>query len=407
MPTFNFKDNDGIDIGNKYVTKEYVMDVYPNLIPSLASPELWTWGWNNATYGGAGQLGDGTTSNRSLPVTVGGGATWTQAAGGEFQTAGIKSDGTLWTWGHNQWGQLGTGNTTSRSSPGTTAGGGTNWKQVATGWLTMAAVKTDGTLWTWGYDGYGILGAGTLGQSRSSPGTTAGGGTNWKQVAVASYNMAAVKTDGTLWTWGIGGAGRLGTGATTDRSSPGTTAGGGTNWKQVAVGKSEGWVAAVKTDGTLWTWGTNGSGQLGTGNTTDRSSPGTTAGGGTNWKMVGCAWVNYMAGIKTDGTLWTWGDNTRGQLGTGNTTSRSSPGTTAGGGTDWKQIDNTLGNEFMHALKTDGTLWSWGYDSNFGLGSTGVNLRSSPVTVTFSKNTWKSVSMGRYHVAAIAENGDW
>jgi len=292
MPTFNFKDNDGIDIGNKYVTKEYVMDVYPNLIPAVASPDLWTWGLNTT-----GQLGDGTTTNRSSPgTTVGGAATWTQISAVNGLTAAIKSDGTLWTWGGNNFGQLGTGNTTSRSSPGTTAGGGTNWKQVSTGAITTAAVKTDGTLWTWGYDGYGFLGAGTNNTSRSSPGTTAGGGTNWKQVTIGGSMMAAIKTDGTLWSWGSNSNGKLGTGTTTDRSSPGTTAGGGTDWKFVQLNGDGSYNrGAIKTDGTLWTWGRNASGSLGTNDTADRSSPGTTAGGGTGWKQVSIGENNSAA----------------------------------------------------------------------------------------------------------------
>ena len=399
MPTFNFKDSDGIDIGNKYVTKDYVMDVYPNLVPGYASPELWTWGLNSS-----GQLGDGTTTSRSSPgTTVGGAATWIQISAGPTRSGGVKSDGTLWTWGGAGFGSLGDGSTTSRSSPGTTAGGGTNWKQVAMG-VSSAAIKTDGTLWTWGYDGYGLLGAGTTNTSRSSPGTTAGGGTNWKQVTIGGTMMAAIKTDGTLWTWGAGGGGKLGEGTTGSRSSPGTTAGGGTNWKFVNLTHGSSSVAAIKTDGTLWTWGGNGSGQLGTGNTTGRSSPGTTVGGGTNWDSVSMCDQNCIA-IKTDGTLWTWGQGFFGCLGTGNTTDRSSPGTTAGGGTDWKYVQLNGDSSFNRAaIKTDGTLWTWGTNTN---GSLSTATRSSPGTVTGGGVSWKMVSMGENTSAAIAEQGGW
>jgi alpha-tubulin suppressor-like RCC1 family protein len=156
--------------------------------------------------------------------------------------------------------------------------------------------------------------------------------------------MAAVKTDGTLWTWGYNIGGRLGTGNTDDHYSPATTAGGGTNWKQVAVSSAgTGMVGAIKNDGTLWTWGYGNNGQLGDGTTTDRSSPGTTAGGGTNWKQIGTPGAPGVSGgnacaIKTDGTLWTWGRNNNNQLGDGTTTDRSSPGTTVGGITNWKQV---------------------------------------------------------------------
>ena len=232
----------GTDIANIYVTKEFVMEYYPDLVPALITPQLWTWGYNVH-----GELGDGTTTSRSSPgTTAGGGTNWKQVAGRTYHTAAIKTDGTLWTWGYNGYGVLGDGTLTSRLSPITTAGGGTNWKQVSCGVFHTAAVKTDGTLWTCGYNGYGGLGDGTT-TSRRSPGTTAGGGTNWKQVACGFAHTAAIKTDGTLWTWGSNAYGGLG--VPDYRSSPGTTAGGGTNWKQVALGnyhtaaisESEGW----------------------------------------------------------------------------------------------------------------------------------------------------------------------
>jgi alpha-tubulin suppressor-like RCC1 family protein len=96
-------------------------------------------------------------------------------------------------------------------------------------------------------------------------------------------------------------------------------------------------MAAIKNDGTLWTWGYNVGGRLGDGSTTGRSSPQTVAGGGTNWDHISCGYF-HMAGIKTDGSLWTWGINQTGQLATGDTTGRSSPGQVRGGMTDWTQV---------------------------------------------------------------------
>jgi alpha-tubulin suppressor-like RCC1 family protein len=360
------------------------------IIDQYIGEKLWTWGFDRY-----GVLGDGTTTNRSSPgTTSGGGTIWRQVSCGEDFMAAIKTDGTLWTWGYNLNGELGTGTTTDRSSPGTTAGGGTNWKQVSCGDNSTAAVKTDGTLWTWGNNQYGGLGDGTT-TNRSSPGTTAGGGTNWKQVSCGDYSTAAVKTDGTLWTWGYNLYGGLGTGNLTSRSSPGTTAGGGTNWKQVSVATWS--AAAIKTDGTLWTWGANADGQLGT--TVSRSSPGTTAGGGTNWKQVSMGYANRAAAIKTDGTLWTWGSSLWGELGDGNRTSRSSPGTTAGGGTDWKQV--SCGYSSTAAVKTDGTLWTWGSNSVGKLGDGTTTDRSSPGTTAGGGTNWKQVSCGELSTAAI------
>jgi len=299
-----------------------------------------TWGNN-----GGGQLGDNTTTNRSSPgTTAGAGTNWKQVDGGQQHTVAIKTDGTLWTCGYSSAGALGTGNTTARSSPGTTAGGGTNWKQVACGLSFTAAIKTDGTLWTWGANSFGRLGDGTT-TDRTSPVTTAGGGTNWKQWSGGLFHTAAIKTDGTLWTCGYNVQGQLGTGNTTDRSSLGTTAGGGTNWKQVACGSS--FTAAIKTDGTLWTWGANNYGQLGTGNTTYRSSPGTTSFAAA-WRQVSCG-QQHIAAIETMGSLWTWGGNVSGQLGDNTTTSRLFPVNTIDAGTNWKEV--SCGEEFSAAIK--------------------------------------------------------
>ena len=304
---------------------------------------IWSWGGN-----ARGQLGVGDSSNRSSPTTVSGSQNWCMVSMGICHGAGVKNDGTLWTWGYNIRGQLGDNSTTSRTSPGSIAGtlcGGTNWCFVsATNLAGTIGIKTDGTLWTWGYNGQGQLGDGTT-TSRTSPVTTSGGGTNWLSASGGSQFSAAIKRDGTLWTWGANSAGQLGDGTTTSRSSPGTLAGGGTNWCAISAGCAH--VAAIKTDGTLWTWGNNAAGKLGTGNTTSRSSPGTVAGGGTTWCAVSAGY-GHTAAIKTDGTLWTWGCNMCGALGDGTTTDRSSPGTISGGGNAWYCV--LAANRTTHAL---------------------------------------------------------
>jgi alpha-tubulin suppressor-like RCC1 family protein len=371
---------------------------------------LFTWGGN------AGKLGINDTVNRSTPVTTSaGGANWKQVVGSQYHTTAIKTDGTLWSWGDGGGGNLGVNDTSSRLTPVTTFAGGTNWKQVSSGNFFTAAIKTDGTLWTWGNNDDGRLGTNDSNITRLTPVTTFAGGTNWKQVAAGKQHIAAIKTDGTLWTWGYNSQGTLGINNTNNRRcTPVTTFAGGTDWKQVSCGYR--YTAAIKTDGTLWTWGNNAYGNLGTNDTTQRNTPVTTFAGGTNWKQVACAnnqsgQKTCTAAIKTDGTLWTWGGNDAGQLGinvagSGATHGRTTPVTTFAGGTNWKQVAG--GYNHTVAIKTDGTLWTWGSNAYGNLGTNNTTTPiCTPVTTFAGGTNWKQVAGGLVHTAAVTYIDDY
>ena len=395
MATLGFMDSDGVDLGNKYVTKDYVMTWYPNLPSNMKAPQLWVWGSNSY-----GQLGDNSTVDKSSPVqAAAGGTNWRLVA--SFQsTAAIKLDGTLWTWGRNDFGQLGDNSTTNKSSPIQTIASGTNWRTVSTGYLHTTAIKTDGTLWGWGWNGNGQLGDNTT-VDKSSPVQTIAGGNNWKQVACGLAHTAAVKTDGTLWCWGKDNYGQLGDNTTVSKSSPVQTITGGTNWTQVSCN----WVhtAAIKTDGTLWLCGYNVFGQLGDNTTVRKSSPVQTVGGGTNWRSVACG-MYHTAAIKTDGTLWTWGYDNYGQLGDSTLVKKSSPVQTVAGGTNWKTV--ACGGSNTAAIKTDGTLWVWGYNGNGQLADGTTVNKSNPVQTTLGGSNWKTVACG-YTMLALSEASGW
>ena len=392
----NYNDSDGVDLGKKLISKDYLISVYPQIADQLITPELWIWGENDS-----GALGVNDTTIRCTPVTTfAGGSNWKQVSGGQGYTAAIKTDGTLWTWGNNDNGKLGTNGGGKRSTPVTTFAGGTNWKQVSCGVNHTAAVKTDGTLWVWG--GNNFLPLGTNDSTiRATPVTTFAGGTNWKQVTANWFHTAAIKTDGTLWTWGRNYTGELGVNDTTGRATPVTTFAGGTNWKQVASGYGR--VSAIKTDGTLWTWGQGVYGALGINGGTSLT-PVTTFAGGTNWKQVSSALVSIScAAIKTDGTLWTWGYNNYGQLGINDSTIRYTPVTTFAGGTNWKQVAST--SSYTTAIKTDGTLWTWGNNGSGALGINDATNRNTPVTTFAGGTNWKQVAAG-YNTVAIKTSDD-
>ena len=355
-------------------------------------------GWGS---GANGALGINATADRSSPVqTVSSGTNWEQVSSSTYfpTTTGIKSDGTLWLWGCGANGQLGNNSTLNQSSPVQTVSTGTNWKQVTTGLAYTAALKSDGTLWLWGSGGTGQLGNNSTITS-SSPVQTVTTGANWYQVATGHSNSAATKNDGTLWVWGCGANGAIGNNSTINRSSPVQTVSTGTNWKQVSVGFSN--LASVKTDGTLWLWGCNLSGVLGNNSSVNQSSPVQTVSTGTNWKQVSITGY-HSAAIKTDGTLWLWGDAAFGKLGTNAATYHSSPVQTISTGTNWKKV--TTGWNHTAAIKTDGTLWLWGENSCGTLGDNSTINKSSPVQSLVQGYNWKDVNAGCYNTFGIIED---
>jgi len=319
-----------------------------------------------------------------------------------FVPAEIFRQPSLWNWGRCFEGQLGVNDQiTTRITPVTTLLGGTNWKSISCGQYYTVAIKTDGTLWSWGFNSNGQLGVNDT-TSRSTPVTTLLGGTNWKSVAGGYVHTISIKTDGTLWTWGSNTNGQLGVNDTTNRSTPVTTLLGGTNWKSIADGGTLHTIS-IKTDGTLWTWGRNDRGQLGINTTNTTLTPVTTLLGGTNWKSISCGQL-YTIATKTDGTLWNWGFNAYGQLGVNDITSRSTPVTTLLGGTNWKSTSG--GGYYTVALTTDGTLWTWGRNSYGQLGVNDTTTRSTPVTTLYGANKWKFTFCGRQHIAAIQYTPD-
>jgi len=399
----NFIDDDGLDIGCHLVSKEYVIENYPELVPWMKTPALWTWG--SGVYGRLGNNATGSLASRSSPVqTVSNGTNWKQVATGQSYSGGIKTDGTLWLWGFNFAGGLGDNTTANRSSPVQTVSNVTTWKSITVNGAMAAAIKTDGTLWTWGLNTYGQLGNNNR-INRSSPVQTVSNVTTWKQVTNTSFQAtAAVKTDGSLWTWGFGGYGLLGNNSVVSRSSPVQTVSNVTTWKQVSMGSN--FSTAVKLDGTLWTWGCNGDGQLGNnrgGNPENRSSPIQTISNVATWKQVSGG-DRMTAAIKTDGTLWSWGYNTNRSVGDGTTIARSSPVQTVSGGTNWLKVS---ASSIVAGIKTDGSLWLWGSDNGGGGGNNvGVFSSGSPVQTISAGTGWKDVCASS-GLIAIRDEGEF
>jgi alpha-tubulin suppressor-like RCC1 family protein len=351
---------------------------------------VWSWGCNSP-----GGLGNNSTISRSSPVSVVGGFTdWCQVSAGGTHSLGVRTNGTLWSWGCGAVGQLGQNSTISRSSPVSVVGGFTHWCQVSAGEFHSLGLRTNGTLWSWGCGSFGRLGDNST-IARSSPVSVVGGFTDWCQVSAGSSHSVALRTNGTAWSWGCGSFGRLGDNSTIDRSSPVSLVGGFTDWCQVSA--SGGHNLGVRTNGIAWAWGFNGQGSLGNNSTIDRSSPVSVVGGFTDWCQVSAD--NGNIAVRTNGTAWSWGFNLAGQLGDNSTISRSSPVSVVGGFTDWCQV--SAGGTHSLGVRTNGTLWSWGCGAVGQLGDNSTIRRSSPVSVVGGFTDWCQISAGNQTSLAI------
>jgi alpha-tubulin suppressor-like RCC1 family protein len=352
---------------------------------------VWGWGAN-----GSGRLGDNTTVSKSSPVSVVGGFTdWCQVSAGGNHSAAVRTNGTIWAWGCGSSGQLGSDTITTKSSPVSVVGGFTDWCQVSGGLFHTAAVRSNGTIWSWGSGSSGQLGDNTL-VTRSSPVSVVGGFTDWCQVSAGDAHTAAVRSNGTIWSWGIGSCGRLGDNTIVTKSSPVSVVGGFTDWCQVSAGGSH--TSAVRTNGTIWAWGNNGFGQLGNNDFISKSSPVSVVGGFTDWCQVS-AGVYHTSAVRTNGTIWTWGCGTCGLLGNNSTVNRSSPVSVVGGFTDWCQV--SAGRCHTAAVRTNGTVWSWGSNEFGRLGDNTIVDKSSPVSVVGGFTDWSQVGAGGCHATAI------
>jgi alpha-tubulin suppressor-like RCC1 family protein len=222
----------------------------------------------------------------------------------------------------------------------------------------------------------------------------------WSAVSAAARGTAAIAGDGTLWTWGANGRGQLGQGFTDeDAHSTPSIVSTDAAWATVSAGADH--TLALKDDGTLWAWGANQDGQLGLGETTATVTRPTQVGADADWSAVASG-RGFSLALKEDGTLWAWGANPNGQLGQGDGTSRRAPARVGRDG-DWLAL--AAGRNHAMALKKDGSLWGWGFNGNGQLGTGDTRARPAPARVIGDTTTWKAVSCGDGFTLAVSSAG--
>ena len=423
---------------------------------------LWSWGRNRR-----GQLGLGdpdVIDEQHTPARVGSDENWSAIAAGSVHSLALKDDGTLWAWGRNRDGQLGFGDPDfdEQHTPAQ-VGADDDWAVVAAREEHSLAIKNDGTLWAWGDNGDGQLGLGDD-DERYEP-EQVGADEDWVAVVAGDEHTLAIKQDGSLWAWGYNGDGQLGLGDDEDRYVP-VRVGSDYDWvfvvageESTIAGKSDGslwgwgensdcqlgteyceyvpdiipplpemsfttvipggnFTLAFDLDGAYWAWGNNSRGQLGLGDIgpgTSRFEP-EQADHGLDWEFLKAGRSQHVLALAADGTLWSWGDNTYGQLGLGDSrpaTSRPWPEQIAED-EDWEhedwEGDNWItiatGGRTSFAIDEDDVLWRWGgYES----GQLGFGHSSHDSKAEYPQNNWEikalDVAAGMFHTLVLAIDG--
>lgn len=322
------------------------------------------WGDNTS-----GTLGNGLTTPDSVPALVSGGLTFVQMTAGTAHSCGLTAAGAAWCWGLNSSGQLGDGTGTSSLVP-VAVTGGRIFSQLSAGAAHTCGVLVDGTAWCWGAGTNGRLG---YGATLASAGPIAvSGGHLFSAVSAGGAHSCGLRTDGVVLCWGSNGSGRLGDGTTTDRLTPTATTG---TWTAVSAGGSH--TCAIDPAQAAWCWGSSTSGQGGTGAVVASLLTPTAVAGGLVFTAITAGTIHTCA-IATDAAAHCWGSNASGRLGDGTTTQRNAPVAVLGG-LRWTAL--SAGGQHTCGRSTAGSGLCWGRNLEGQLGDATTQFRPSPVGV--------------------------
>lgn len=319
---------------------------------------LWSWGSNGA--GGInGYIGQGNNNNVYLvPTRIGTDSDWAYIAMNNEGGLAIKNNGSLWSWGMDMYGDLGQGGGGASYYVPTQVGAGTNWAKVFGGYNTTFLIDTSGKLWAIGSNSLYTTGLG-VNSGNTTTITQVGSATNWIYVSTINGGTIGLQSNGTLWSWGTDQAGELCQGISSAVPTP-TQIGVLTTWSTAAMGgdgNSNNWAHFIKTDGTLWAAGSNFGYQTGRNTNSGNLTTPTQVGTDTNWSRVAC--FNSPAGgnggsigLKSNATLYSWGSNNAGQLGQGTSSGNVQIPTQIGSVTTWTLLGTSCSGSGQYCLGT-------------------------------------------------------
>jgi len=344
----------------------------PPAASAATTQVVYAWGDNRSNQVGVDNQVTGDEVLSPVPVH-GAAANVTQLSGGAFVLS-LRSDGTVWGWGSSLYSVLGYPNQPNSFVPVQIPGLPPGIVQAAGGGAHGAAVAADGSVWTWGDNGFGQLGYPTPGVVTSPTARQVPGLSGVKQVGAGASFTVALRSNGEVWTWGRNEHGQLGDGTHTDRITPARNLA-VYGMTQISAGKR---FVLARRPGSVWAWGSNAGGTLGNGSTVADSATPVLVDRRTQNATQVVAGIQHAFAVDPDGSLWAWGGNQYGELGLGTgaplavLTPQKVPGLAgvtqlaAGGG---KSV----------ALRSDGTLLVWGWEG-FGLRGDGIQ-RNTPLPV--------------------------
>ncbi|MGH2754652.1 MAG: RCC1 domain-containing protein [Actinomycetota bacterium] len=363
-----------------------------------ASDKVWGWGRNDG-----GQLGDGTKVTRMAPVRVGELTGIVDVAAGHFHSLAVGADGTVWSWGEDPAHSVGMNEVSCEDSPPTRSpvqvDGLADVAEVSTGDFFSVARKSDGTVWAWGLNHRGVVGSDDVLGCDPYPAyfgpRQVGGLSEVVEVDVGTGHTLALKSDGTVWSWGGNDEGELGDGTTQWRSTPGRVDG---LIGIVDISAGPAFNLALSSDGSVWAWGRNYDGQLGDGTTTDRMAPVRVSGLSDVVSVEGGG--SHSLAILSSGTVQAWGGNANGELGNGTRIDRSTPGPVQN---LTKVVQVSADAYHGLAVRSDGSVWAWGMNMHGEIGDDSDRQRRTPVQVRGLKGAVVASAGASYSLAVAAE----